>query len=89
MAAASFGAVHDTVPVQAPAPASVVLSVSVRGVNAGGLGFLHAGVTGRVFGNVACRGPVMMMLVWSPRALLLVERQVAPWLHWVEVFGIY
>jgi len=50
LAAASFRVVRDAVQhrVQAPAPASVVPSVSARGVDAGVLGVLHAGGASRV-----------------------------------------
>jgi len=45
--------------IQAPASASVVPSVPVRGIDTGGLGSLDAGGAGRVFRNTAaCRGDV-------------------------------
>jgi len=44
--------IRDAVPIQAPAPASVVPSVSVCGVGAGSLGFLHASGVSRDGGNV-------------------------------------
>jgi len=45
--------------IQAPAPASVVPSVPVRGIDTGGLGGLDADGAGRVFRNAAaCRGDV-------------------------------
>jgi len=66
-----------------------VSSVSVRGVDAGGLGGLDAGCVGRVVDNAAaCRGDVDVgaAAARSCAAELLSLRQVPPWLLWVEMF---
>ena len=62
--------IRNAAPVQAPAPASEVPSVSVCGVNAGSLGFLHASRDG---GNVVevfwylLTGMVLSVLLMSAR----------------------
>jgi len=74
--------------VQAPAPSSVVSSASVRGIDVGDLGVLHAGGAGHDVENAAaCRGEVDVGVAARCSSLGgAAVFAVPPWLHWVEVY---